>query len=173
MKQNITLTKRRLFMKTEIEKKLYDTLINMKMRCYNPTSKDYKNYGNRGITICDEWLDKKKGFINFRDWAMTNGYDKNLSIDRIDNDKGYSPDNCRWATRKEQANNRRQNRIGRRKGKKIEIDGKFYTAVEIATMAQVSENAIRRRYRAGVRGKNLLFSAHKGKYHESQGILLF
>lgn len=77
----------------------------MKSRCYNPKQRNYKHYGGRGITICDEWL---YDFVAFRDWALANGYCEDLTIDRIDNDKGYSPDNCRWTTMKEQRLNQRQ-----------------------------------------------------------------
>lgn len=86
------------------------TYVNMKNRCYNPNYHLFHRYGGRGITVCDEWLGSD-GLVNFYDWAVSNGYDSSLSIDRIDNDKGYSPDNCRWTTPEIQSNNRSSNRL--------------------------------------------------------------
>ena len=79
--------------------------LNIIKRC---NDKSNKNYGGKGIKICNEWLNN---FENFYNWAIANGYQDNLTIDRIDNNKGYSPDNCRWATKKEQARNMTTNRL--------------------------------------------------------------
>lgn len=84
--------------------RLYTIWKGMKNRCYNPKQAHYDNYGGRGITICDEWLNS---FEQFQNWAIANGYQDDLTIDRIDNDKGYSPDNCRWTTYFDQIHNRR------------------------------------------------------------------
>lgn len=78
----------------------------IKRRCYNPKDSAYKLYGGRGIKVCAEWVDD---FNAFYEWAMCNGYTDNLTLDRIDNNIGYYPNNCRWVTMKEQQRNRRNN----------------------------------------------------------------
>ena len=93
---------------------------NMKTRCYNPTSNRYYCYGGRGIKVCDEWLNNYK---SFQSWALNNGYNDNLTLDRINNNKNYEPNNCRWATYKQQLNNSSRNRI-------VEINGNKKTITE-------------------------------------------
>lgn len=85
---------------------LYQRWIDMKKRCYNPNRCDYKYYGARGIKVCDEWLGED-GYKNFEKWALENGYKKELSLDKIDNNGNYSPNNCRWTTRRIQNINKR------------------------------------------------------------------
>ena len=103
----------------------------MKKRCLNPNDKSYINYGARGITVCDEWLNPEKvysvlghptkGYLAFQEWALANGYEEGLTLDRIDNEKGYSPSNCRWVTRKVQNFNKRSNHYIIYKGKTLAL----------------------------------------------------
>lgn len=122
--------------------KIYRTYSSMKNRCYNANEPSYARYGGRGITICPEWLGKN-GFVNFMQWSYANGFDENAtktqcSLDRIDNNKGYSPNNCRWANSEIQANNRRSNRL-------IEFNGEIHTVAEWARILDISADNISRR----------------------------
>lgn len=85
---------------------LWKTYHSMKTRCLRPNHPSYKNYGAKGIDICQEWIN---GFIFFEIWALSNGWKKGLTLDREDNTKGYSPENCRWITYAEQARNTSRN----------------------------------------------------------------
>lgn len=119
--------------------KLYRVWSSMKARCKNPNSQEWHRYGGRGITVCEEW---KAGYENFFKWAMANGYKEGLTLDRIDNDKGYSPDNCRWATYEEQLNNTSKNLF-------IEYNGTFKTATQLARENDVNPKMFIQRIKLG------------------------
>ena len=121
--------------------RLYKIWSSMKNRCYNPKATNYNDYGGRGINICDEWKNDFKAFYN---WAMENGYDENAgrgecSIDRVENDKGYEPSNCRWTNSQKQTENRRNMN-------KVVINGIRYTSMVDAAKA-LNVTAAQIRYR--------------------------
>jgi hypothetical protein len=89
----------------------------MKQRCINPNTIGFKYYGEKGISVCPEW----ESFTGFYEWAMANGYEDHLTIDRIDGNGNYEPSNCRWATRKEQQNNTSYTRLYAYKGERLSI----------------------------------------------------
>ena len=103
---------------------------NMKTRCSNPNTEAYKEYGEKGITVCQEWVDS---FQTFLDWSMSNGYSEELSLDRIKLDLGYSPDNCRWTTKYIQSQNTRKlmstNKSGYR-GVSVHTSGKWQAEIK-------------------------------------------
>lgn len=102
--------------------RIYGIWTDMKSRCNNPNRKHYKYYGERGIKVCKEW---EEDFMSFYNWSMNNGYDDNLTIDRIDVNGDYCPENCRWATKEQQANNTRLNHL-------LEYNGETHDITEWA-----------------------------------------
>lgn len=116
---------------------LYVTYKHIIQRCLNPNNKYYNYYGGRGITVCDEW---KNDFMTFYQWAIKNGFKKELTIDRIDNNGHYEPLNCRFVTRKIQQNNRRNNII-------LTIDNISKTATEWAELLNLNPNTVLYRFK--------------------------
>lgn len=112
--------------------RLYRIWRNMKSRCLNKNNPSYKDYGGRGIGICDEW---RETFIKFYKWAMVNGYEDSLSIDRINNNKGYSPDNCRWTEQSRQNDNKRNTR-------RLTYNGEIKTITEWAEELKIERALI-------------------------------
>lgn len=102
-------------------KRLYSIYNGIKKRCYNTNEPRYKDYGARGIRMCEEWLNSKTGFDSFVSWSITHNYSENLSIDRIDPNGDYSPENCRWITLQEQSLNKRETLWVNYKGERIQL----------------------------------------------------
>ncbi|BCG66439.1 hypothetical protein [Staphylococcus phage vB_SsapH-Golestan101-M] len=143
--------------------RLYNIWNNMKMRCSNPNSVNFKNYGARGISVCDEWFNS---FENFYKWAMGNGYNDTLTLDRIDNDKGYKPSNCKWADYTHQERNRRNNHI-------LEYNNEKYSIAEWSDITGIPYSTLWSRIKKGwsvekaltqpLRGqKELIWTREKG-----------
>ena len=118
----------------------------MKQRCYNEKSINYKYYGGRGIRICDEWLES---FDNFYQWTIVNGYNNELTIDRIDSNKDYSPDNCKWSTKKEQAYNRSMS-------VELTLNGRTMYMTEWAEELGIDKKTLSWRYRNGWSDEEIL-----------------
>lgn len=127
--------------------RLYSIWYDMKRKCYKPTRKDYHCYGGRGITVCNEWLNE---FMVFYKWAMSHGYNDTLTIDRIDVNGNYEPNNCRWTTLKQQSNNRRTNVL-------ITYNNKTQTMMMWADELHLPYNTIKYRHQKGWTDKECLF----------------
>ena len=118
--------------------KLYEVWLSMKQRCENSNSQYYYRYGGRGITVCDEWKD----FEPFYEWSISNGYKDGLTIDRKDNDKEYSPNNCRWTDRITQANNTSRNHY-------LTYNGKTQTVAQWAREIGITHRCLLHRIERG------------------------
>ena len=118
--------------------RLYSTWRSMKTRCLNPKDQAYDRYGGKGITVCEEWM----SWEPFQAWALAAGFKEGLSIERIDNNSGYSPTNCTWATAREQQNNTKSNRV-------IEYKGRKQNVTEWARELGLSRSIVFKRLYAG------------------------
>jgi len=137
--------------------RIYQTFTDIKRRCYNSNTKAYKNYGGRGIIVCDEWLIKEgMGFMNFYNWAMENGYTDKLTIDRNNVNGNYEPNNCSWITMKEQENNRRNNKV-------IAINGIEKNESKWAEEFNISVQLLRYRIKKGLKDDDLIKTPRKKK----------
>lgn len=115
--------------------RLYSCWVGIKTRCNNPKSKAYKRYGARGIKVCEEW---NNSFERFCLWAMANGYNDDLTLDRIDVNGNYEPNNCRWISMQEQQNNRRDNHF-------ITYNGETHTTAEWARILGINYQTLQTR----------------------------
>ena len=129
---------------------------NMKTRCTNPNYDKYQYYGGKGIKICDEWMNSWYAFL---DWAEANGYREDLTLDRIDVNGDYSPENCRWVSRKEQANNRSSN-------KQLTFNGQTKTLQEWAEYTGIDANTIGQRLRSGWNVERALTECNHNTNHQ-------
>lgn len=120
--------------------KLYVKWQSMIRRCENPNEKAYKYYGGRGISVCKEW---RNDFMTFYNWAISNGYEEHLTIDRIDVNGNYEPSNCRWATWQEQQNNKRSNR-------NYNVFGEVLNLAQISKKYNISWNLLAKRLKKGL-----------------------
>ena len=140
--------------------RLFDIWHGMKARCCRPTAPNYSLYGGRGISVCEEW---KNDFTVFYEWAMSHGYADGLTLDRIDNDGNYSPDNCRWADGKTQANNKSTNRL-------ITANGETHTLTQWAEILDVIPESLSARLKRGwseERTINTPMKKYRRRNHES------
>lgn len=126
--------------------RLYSIWSGMKERCRNKNNSRYHRYGERGIGVCDEWLND---FVSFAEWALNDGYSKNKTLDRIDNNGNYEPQNCRWASQKEQANNRETNI-------NIAVDKKEFDLMQLSEIFNLPYSTVYARYKRGDRGNQLI-----------------
>jgi hypothetical protein len=132
--------------------KLYAVWAGMKQRCQNPKAHEYENYGGRGVTVCTEWQDAKP----FLDWALSHGYREGLQLDRIDNNKGYSPANCRFITPLENERNRRNNVF-------ITVGNEIKTISEWSRLVGCKKDLISSRFKLGWDVEKAIFTPAKGK----------
>jgi hypothetical protein len=130
---------------------LFTSWIGMRNRCLNIKHNRAKNYIGKGVSICNEWAND---FMSFYNWSIKNGWEKGLSIDRINNNGNYEPSNCKFSNNKQQSRNRSSNVI-------IEIDGLSKTAIEWAESEEINVESIYRRIKKGYIGKTAIYGVRK------------
>lgn len=126
--------------------RIYKAWDSMKRRCYAKNASQYDHYGERGIIVCDEW---KNDFMSFYQWAIANGYKDNLTLDRIDVNGNYEPQNCRWVTRKEQSNNKRNTVY-------LEYNGIKHSIGEWSSITGISTSTLYTRIKLGWNVKDVI-----------------
>lgn len=129
--------------------RLYSIYTGMLKRCRQKSTNGYERYGGRGISVCEEWRGEH-GFEHFRDWALSHGYEDELTLDRINTNGNYSPSNCKWSTREEQCNNRRSNVW-------LEYNGERHTMAQWARILNIPPATIKARYSKGWSIEDILF----------------
>lgn len=144
------------------DRRLYRVLQDMKSRCYNSKNNNYKNYGGKGIIICDEW---NKDYLKFEEWALSNGYDKNAprgkcTIDRINPNGNYEPNNCRWVDMRTQLYNTSQNAY-------ITANGETLTVMQWANKLGVSFSFLENRRVRGWKDEDII-NKPKRSYKKSK-----
>lgn len=141
--------------------RLYHIFVGMKDRCYNKHNSRYKNYGNRGIKICDEWL---TDFVKFYSWAMENGYREGLTIERVDVNGNYEPNNCSWITIEEQQKNKTNSII-------LDYNGKSLCISEWAKILNIPASKLYRQYHKGLPVEQILKEVDNECYNEQSNIV--
>lgn len=130
--------------------RLYNIWIHMKKRCYNREYMYYKYYGGKGIEVCKEW---KNNYLAFKEWAMSAGYEKDMELDRKENDKNYSPDNCKWSTRTEQIRNRTNTVF-------VTHNGETKTLIEFCIDFGIKYKVAHGRYKKGMSITDVLYAGN-------------
>lgn len=140
--------------KEATKSKLYSIWHGMKCRCNTTSSGSYQRYGAIGVKVCDEW---NNDFISFYNWAINNGYQEGLTIDRIDSDGDYEPSNCRWVDYASQANNRKTN-------VRLYYNGESHTIAEWSNLLNISRNVLYNRKKKGWSNEKTLTTPIKTRY---------
>lgn len=133
--------------------KLYDQWHGMIRRCHDPRRKDFSKYGGRGIKVCDEW---RESYDVFEQWSLSHGYRDGMTLDRICNNRGYSPGNCRWISKRQQSYNRKSNRY-------ITIDGRTQTLEQWAAEMGMGPDVIKHREDRGWSIEEAILTPKGGK----------